>query len=243
MPTIDILGSCVTRDAFAFVENDFELKSYHPRSSLISVYSPPINIKKDGINLNSEYQQRLVYFDMTKNFYHYIKETTSDVLIIDFMDERLGVLKTNNTYITHSDELKLSKLKLLLDYEILDFDEEYLDLWEISALKFIHDVKKRPYQRIILHKSFYMDSYIDKEGNKTPFTEPDTVERIKSRNSLLSHMYNFIERNMPNLTIIEPTGFLANENHKWGLTPFHYEQAYYDYFMERLSVEISESKV
>ncbi|MBD8028609.1 hypothetical protein H9636_18400 [Ureibacillus sp. Re31] len=234
MTTIDILGSCVTRDAFAFVEHNFELSSYHPRSSLISIYSSPIHIKKEGIDLKSEYQQRLVYMDMTKSFYKHIKETIADILIIDFMDERLGVLKTNNTYITHSDELKLSKLKLLLDYEIMEFNDEYLEMWEISALKFTHDIKKRPFKKIILHKAFYMDTYINKDGEKVLFTDSETVKRIESRNILLNHMYQFIERNLQNITVIEPHGFSANENHKWGLTPFHYEQSYYQYFIDQL---------
>jgi hypothetical protein len=238
LTTIDILGSCVTRDAFAFVQHNYELNSYYPRSSLISIYSPPIYIKKEGINLKSEYQQRLVYFDMTKKFFHHIKQTVADVLIIDFMDERLGVLKTNNTHITHSDELKLSKLKHLLDYEVMEFNEEYLDLWELSALKFIHDVKKRPFRKIILHKSLYMSNYKTKDGEILPFTDPERVERIHSRNVLLNHMYQFIERNMPNLKVIEPSGFSADESHKWGLTPFHYELPYYEYFMEQLKIEI-----
>lgn len=234
MATVDILGSCVTRDAFAFTEHDYTINSYYPRSSLISIYSSPINIKKEGITLNSEYMQRLIFWDMTKEFFNYIKTSTSDILIIDFMDERLGVLEVQNTYITHSDELKQSQIKQLFETKALDFDEDYFEKWEISALRFIHDIKKRPYKKIIMHKAFYMDTYITKEGIKQPITDSELVNRIKVRNELLSRMYNFIERNMSNLEVIQPTGFSADEKHKWGFQPFHYEFGYYESLMNNL---------
>lgn len=244
MTSVDILGSCVTRDAFAFIENDFKINSYYPRSSLISIYSPAINIKKEGIALDSEYMQRLVFWDMTKQPFNYIKNTTSDFLIIDFMDERLGVLKVQDTYITHSDELKQSQIKKLFETKILEFDEHYFEKWEISALKFIHDVKKRPYKKIILHKAFYMDTYITKDGIRQLISDSELVNRIEVRNKLLSRMYNFIERNMPNLEIIQPTGFSADEKHKWGFQPFHYELGYYESLMNNLkNLTLSEALV
>ncbi len=239
--TIDILGSCVTRDAFAFIKNDYKLNSYHPRASLISIYAPPIDIKKEGIPLKSEYQQRLIFFDFTKKFFNHIKETNADVLVIDFMDERMGVLKFMDTYITHSDELKQSNLKKLFNTQMLDFDSDYMELWETSALKFIHDVNKRPFKKVIIHKALYMNTYIDTSGNKVPFTEPKRLERIQTKNALLQHMYQFIEKNLQNVHVIEPSSFSADENHKWGLTPFHYEKAYYQYFMEELNDTISKS--
>lgn len=235
MVTIDILGSCVTRDAFAFITNDLKLNSYYPRSSLISIYAPPLNIKKDGIEIKSEYQQRLIYWDLNKEFFKHIKKSEAEVLIIDFMDERLGVLKFQNTYITNSDELNLSNIKKIFKTEKLDFNEEYMELWEISALKFIHDIRKRPYKNVILHKAFYMDNYIDEAGEKHLYTDPTVLNRIDSRNSMLNRMYKFIENNISNVEIIEPPGFAADKSHKWGFLPFHYEYKYYKYFMDSLN--------
>lgn len=235
MLTIDLLGSCVTRDAFAMIDHDFKLNSYYPRSSLISLYSPPVDIKKDGIIIKSEYQQRLIYWDMTKEFYSYIKKSESDILLIDFMDERLGAIKLGDTFITNSDELRLSNVKKILNTETLEMNEEYLELWEMAALKFIHDIRKRPYKHIILHKSFYLDSYYDKEGNEKLFTEQQVIERKEKFNKLLSRMYRFMEVNIPQIHSIQPMNYLADENHQWGLTPFHYEKAYYQELMDSLS--------
>jgi Family of unknown function (DUF6270) len=235
MLTIDLLGSCVTRDAFAMISHDYKLNAYYPRSSLISLYSPPVDIKKDGILIKSEYQQRLIYWDMTKEFNGYIKNSSSDILMIDFMDERLGAIKYSDTFITNSDELRLSNVKKLLNTETLEMDEEYLEIWEIAALRFIHDIRKRPYKFIVLHKSYYLDSYYDKDGNKKMFNEPEVLKRKEKFNRILSRMYHFIEVNLPEIHSIQPIDYLADENHQWGLTPFHYEKAYYQNLMDSLN--------
>ena len=196
---IDILGSCVTRDAFAFVENDYEISRYNPRSSLISLYSPPLKIKKEGINLKSEYQQRLVYNDFSKEFRRHLKNTNAETIIIDLIDERLGVLKTNGTYITNSEELKNSTLKRVLDYELLPFDSDYIKLWELSALQFIHDIRDSNYKHTVLHKSYYVNQYIDSNGLTKEFTNPERVKKIKQRNEFLHQLYNFLEINIENI--------------------------------------------
>jgi hypothetical protein len=80
-----------------------------------------------------------------------------------------------------------------------------------------------------------MDSYIDKNGNKQEFTDPEVVTRIKSKNNMLKKMYDFIERNLSEVRVIEPIGFSADEKHKWGFMPFHYEISYYKFFIETLN--------
>ncbi|PFE67407.1 hypothetical protein CN316_20615, partial [Bacillus cereus] len=62
MTTIDILGSCVTRDAFKYDGEDvFRINQYYARSSLVSLYSKPVNVALNDINLESNFQKRMVY--------------------------------------------------------------------------------------------------------------------------------------------------------------------------------------
>jgi len=57
---IDILGSCVTRDAFEYAnaKDDYIIDQYFARSSLISIVAPPIDINKESIELDSAFQQK-----------------------------------------------------------------------------------------------------------------------------------------------------------------------------------------
>jgi Family of unknown function (DUF6270) len=238
---IDILGSCVTRDAFAMVENDYTLASYNPRASLISVYSPPLEVDISEIGLKSEYQQRLVYLDVTKHFRAYVRATTADVLIVDFVDERLGVVELDGTYISNSFEFRQSQLRRAVGGRAVEFDHDYVELWKASALQLCADVNERPFKNVILHKAYYMDTYINADGVRGPITDPAVVQKIQPNNELLARMYDFIEARIPGIGIIMPVGHSADEKHRWGPSPFHYEQAYYADFMDRLGGLVADS--
>ncbi|MCM3443783.1 DUF6270 domain-containing protein [Metabacillus halosaccharovorans] len=234
MVTIDILGSCVTRDSFGLVKHNYKLNSYFPRSSLVSLYSKPVEIKKEDIVIKSQYQQKLIFQDMTKQFPRYIKETESDVLIIDFIDERLGLLKINDTYITKSHEVNNSNVRKLFQTVPLNVDQHFMQMWKNSAMKLIEDINSRSYKHIIIHKSYWKKTYINKDGEKCMFNEKERLEKIKFNNRMLAEMYSFIEENLPYVKTIEPDEFSADESHQWGLTPFHYELEYYKYFIKKL---------
>ncbi|WP_186576748.1 DUF6270 domain-containing protein [Aquibacillus kalidii] len=234
MPTIDIFGSCVTRDAFSFIQNEYKINNYFARCSLISLYSMPFHINIEEIKLKSKFQQRILYYDLSNYFRSYLQETNSDYLIIDLIDERLGVQKYEDKYITNSTELNRSNLLELYNTEICKIDSNYIKCWENSARHFIDDLKKSPYKKIFLHKSLYVNTYLNKDNIKVAFDNKNQESAVKN-NGMLRHMYNFLENNYPNLIKIEPTGFSADANHKWGLSPFHYEVDYYKTFMDKLN--------
>ncbi|UBR28743.1 DUF6270 domain-containing protein [Bacillus sp. SD-4] len=235
MTTYDILGSCVSRDPFAMVENDYKLHRYFARTSLISLYSEPINIALEDIKSPSAFQQRMLHFDLTNNFRKYITYTKSDYIILDFIDERMDLLKHKNSYITVSTEFKNSNLKGIYKGETVEKTEDNLSLWEEHAKKFINEVKKykKPNQ-IILHKAFWKEQYYTKSNELVSF-DAEKISQAQKYNRILEHYYSFIEKEFEGIQIIEPKGYYADENHKWGLSPFHYESAYYNEFMKQFS--------
>lgn len=235
MTTYDILGSCVSRDPFAMVENDYKLHRYFARTSLISLYSEPINIALEDIKLPSAFQQRMIHFDLTNNFRKYITYTKSDYIILDFIDERMDLLKHKNSYITVSSEFKNSNLKVLYKGETVAKTEDNLSLWEEHAKKFIDEVKKykKPSQ-IILHKAFWKEQYYTTSNELVSF-DVEKIAQARKYNRILEHYYSFIEKEFEGIKIIEPKGYYADENHKWGLSQFHYESAYYKEFMKQFN--------
>jgi hypothetical protein len=234
MKQIDILGSCVTRDAFEFpMASDYTPAPYFARSSLISIYSPSLEIKKEGIILKSQFQQKTVFNDLNKVFRQHINNSTSHFLIIDFIDERFDILKYKDSYLTNSDEYKNSNLPTILNTTTLEKNQEYFKLWELAALRFVQDLKIRQPKSVILHKAFWCKKYIDKDGNIQSFPNQ---ERIDLNNKRLERMYAFVERNLPGiLKSIHLRGeYLSDINHRWGLSPFHYESKYYEDFIKEL---------
>ncbi|MGQ9007517.1 DUF6270 domain-containing protein [Bacillus stercoris] len=230
---IDIFGSCVTRDPFSFVENEYVIENYFARSSLVSLYSRPLNIKKDGIELDSEFQKKQVYNDLHKIFRRHIQKESDNVLIIDFIDERLDVLKFYDTFITRSMEYVNSNLPRILNTTLFEKSEDFFSSWEASALSFTQELKKYHKGIIILHKAYWKEQYIDKNGDILNF---ENDQDIKKNNSYLKRMYTFIERNLAErVHCIELDSYKCDANHKWGLSNFHYEEQYYIDFISSLN--------
>lgn len=230
MLKIDILGSCVTRDSFNYPsEIDFSVNKYFARSSIVSLYGRALKIKLDEINLSSTFQKRMVYFDLTKEFLRYIKNIEADFLIIDFIDERMNVLKTEDSYVTRSREFVNSKLDLR--GKILS-DADKLMLWERCSARLIEDLSNsvRP-EQIILHKAYWKKQFRGKDGEIHDFNNSE----ISLNNLYLKHYYEIIEKNIKGINVIELEDFIADENHVWGLSPYHYEESYYKEFLKQLS--------
>lgn len=225
MTKIDILGSCVTRDAFKF--GGYTLNEYFARTSIISIYSKPISVKMDDIKLPSAFQKRMVYYDLNKKFRSYIQKPTADFLIIDFIDERFPVLKTFDSYLTRSREYVKSELVIK---KVTLSDEERLEIWNQKIQEFIKDLNNYGPQRVILHKAYWQVKYRDKSGQIQDFED----EEIQKNNQLLDQYYRMIEEGVKGINLIELDGFVADENHQWGLSPFHYEEGYYVEFMKKL---------
>ncbi|EEL49683.1 hypothetical protein bcere0022_30240 [Bacillus cereus Rock3-44] len=177
----------------------------------------------------------MIHFDLTKNFRKYITYTKSDYIILDFIDERIDLLKHKNSFITVSSEFKNSNLKGIYKGDIISKTEDNLSLWEEYAKKFIDEVKKyKNPNQIILHKAFWNEKYYTTSNELVSFGDKK-VKEAQKHNRILEHYYSFIEKEFEGIQIIEPKGYYADENHKWGLSPFHYESAYYEEFMKQFN--------
>jgi hypothetical protein len=225
---IDILGSCVTRDVLRY-ENPFTLGRYYARTSLVSLYSEPIKIELSEIDLPSSFLQKMVYYDLTKDFRNYMKWSDSDVLVLDFIDERFTMLKLGNSYITHSNEFAKSKLNEKLEATRVGWGTKQ-ELWKANVLKFIDEVKSN-YKTVVLHKAYWKDKYYDKNGVLHDYKN----KPIEEKNRDLDFFYDLIQSQFEELKVIQLDQYVASENHVWGLTPYHYEDNYYIEFINQLN--------
>lgn len=73
------------------------------------------------------------------------------------------------------------------------------------------------------------DKYRNANGEKVSF-EPKKLEEVKFNNKMLAHYYEYFEENCKGCNVLELENkdqFIADEKHKWGLNPMHYEEGYY----------------
>ncbi|MGG0237437.1 DUF6270 domain-containing protein [Bacillus rhizoplanae] len=239
MKTIDILGSCVTRDVFRYdEENIFKVNKYYARSSLVSIYSKPINVTLEDINLGSAFQKNMVYNDLAKGFRKYIKNQIADCFLIDFIDERFPVLKNGDSYFTRSNEFVNAKSNIKGD--ALNSVEK-MNKWKESALLFSEEISNHfNLDQVILHKAYWKESYIDKDGEVKAFKDSEVKvfngEVIAQNNEKLMQYYSFIEENLKGIKTIQLDELIASETHVWGLSPFHYQDEYYKEFVKQLKL-------
>lgn len=220
-----ILGSCVTRDIFNF-SDEMKVRKYYPRTSLQSLMGEKFTVNYEDIELESDYQKLCIKMDFESEF---LKESFihNEYIILDFIDERFNVLKLDSKIIgTASNEYKNSKLGDKI-YGINMVKNEYED-WCKSFDKLLkHFESKNIIANVILHECYYKKNYISKDEKITLFS--DRIKFIEQENHKLSQKYKYVKSKIKNIKIIGDKNniFYANEKHRWGLAPYHYEDQYY----------------
>lgn len=243
---LSIFGSCVSRDILEMPSNNFiTLKSYIARQSVVSSVSKPIDIPIDDIKLESNFQKKMVYNDIAKKTFEILSSDESEFLLLDLVDERLKLVRCNGTIITYSNEIQASQYisdpkfvnlemrksvlsRYFLQDDLKDLDG-YLDMFLSEIIKIYKE------ENIILHKAYMLDSYISSDNAINSFTLYN-LKNNKKINDKLRYMYEYIENKMTNCKVIDICyKYKACENHKWGLSPMHYEEAYYKECIEIIS--------
>ncbi|MFJ5954500.1 DUF6270 domain-containing protein [Paenarthrobacter sp. NPDC092416] len=228
MPSVFIYGSCVSRDPFE-KPSEFELKGYFARSSVGSAFRmpPPPDIELPNVDaLASRFQKRMVQSDITKSLSESLTTTDYDVLVVDFIDERMNTIELGATAFTASEELKATGYAV----DPANIHEPWSPiglahrLEGIRALTRIVDPLK-----IVVNRVHW--ATVDTDG--VPFPRSLWFDR---NNKLLYNLYKEIEKT-PGVRFIDYPGGapLAAPKHKWGRQPFHYSEAANDHFLSELT--------
>lgn len=246
--SITILGSCCSRDIFEYLSADsYDITLYIARTKIVSQLSSPVVIEKE-LDLSSSFQRRLVMNDLLKSQWDSLNQLHGTFCIIDFIDERFNLIKINTggnnssgktTFITKSNELinsgyltdkHYSEMQYIcidsrwqIDGQDLD---RYIETWLQSILNYYRPAK------IILHKAYLVDHFINKDGQIETFSKQHLVYNEKT-NDLLHYLYDYTEQYLNKAlfqkirTIDLCDKYYADETHKWGIAPMHYQSAYY----------------
>jgi hypothetical protein len=258
MSRVAIVGSCISRDLWRFrgemgAGAPAELPSellYVSRTSLPSLFATPVAgfrpaAKPPGA-LRPQPHRALVA-DLRKTALAELVAFRPTHLIFDFIDERFDLLSLGGTLVTDSWELEasgyLQRPALRGARRISRLSAACDRLWleacgELAAL-----VRATPLgeARLILHSARWAQQKRRAGGRVAPMTDveilPGRPADTERHNALLTRYEAAFESLMPPLSrIAAPAERLADEDHLWGLSPFHYAPAYYAEVWRQLEV-------
>jgi hypothetical protein len=234
---LGIFGSCVTRDLFEDPALRPGLVRYASRSSLISAVAAPVALDTARVRLDSAFQRRCVIEDFGKSFLAGLADDRLDWLVVDLIDERFDVLRTAASYVTCSSAYTSAGLDADDEFpRVRRLTGEARSLIEHAARDFAERVGEVvPAERVIVHRARWMTRYRD--GGELLDFPAERADFAAHHNAALEHAYDALEQHLGGRASTIALGderHLADARHRWGLEPYHYDDAYNAAALERL---------
>lgn len=248
--SVSIFGSCVSRDILEYsAACEITLDLYFARQSIISAVADKIPLSYEEIHLQSNFQKKQIFYDYNKNAFEMLQENLSEYLLIDLVDERFPLIKTEGSYVTRS--VSLLESGIINGNEPIIEKKEYVDTCGNISYQ-VEGIDVRVYldrfcdrilkiyksQNIILHVVRGAEYYYDENKTIKRF-EPNIVGYFKKLNKMWTFMYDYLFQKMNGCIRIDISpGYLADEKHKWGLAPIHFQKEYYERVLEEIGKNI-----
>lgn len=254
MAKVAIIGSCITRDIWPILEEPAPELLYLSRTSLPSLVSAPVEglepIADQPHGGISRSQRNSVLADLQKTALASLAAFEPSHIILDFIDERYDLLQVGGSVITHSWDLKesgyLEQPWAKAARRIPRTSDEARALWRTAAPAFVEALRRHGLlkARIILHEAQWARTYLDTEGRRQEL--PDALQvweglpaSLSEHNALLADTQGRVDELIHGLVRVkaDPKVLIADERHRWGLSPFHYIPDYYRDVLRQLKAE------
>ena len=254
---IGIWGSCVTRDIFRSVFNNykehFEIVYELERISLISLmeYGNGFEFNDDDIQIfpltnKNKHRSELLRRDLSKDYLNVLGENVDYLIIDEFFEAFFGIIKMHNTYITYNywDYPETKFYQSINEDNIMTLNDDFLEyyaLWKSTCDKFFDFFYKNfPNTKIILNKVKLTSKVMRNDGSYYFDEELHRKERVF--NPLIKLLENYLEK-YHNVIIVDCTKDVAvNENHIWGKGAVHYYDDFYNCAFEKILKIIDENQ-
>lgn len=230
---IAIIGSCVTRDCFKYIENVEIL--YVARSSFISLISKSADISEDQIVIEGNFERKMVHWDLNKEFLKKLTDFQPDSVILDFIDERFDIIKYNDGYYTRSNYLVNSGVLDRMNGHQVIRRHAVDDLW-MEACREVGAILRSLTGNIILHKTHWATRYRNTEFDEIIDFDADTAHMAHINNAILNSYYDAIQMEIPEIKVIDynPELLYSDFAHQWGKDYFHFGDQYYRDISEKI---------
>lgn len=234
-----IFGSCVSRDILNHQGNAEKifLVDYYARSSFASLGLQPCDERVELSKIDSAFQRRMVERDLCKAFFCDLERLSFDILLIDLIDERFDLyISDESSGCTLSNELYSSGFQCASTrgFVVPSGSEKFWQLWEKGWECFVKKLLSAEMLDRVLVNQVFWSTRTESGGN---FEPTYSRKRIDAANLLLERMYNRMRVDLQSSQFICFESDLMNGsiNHRWGLSPFHYIDAYYQEAIRQLA--------
>jgi hypothetical protein len=249
MSRVAIVGSCITRDLWRFrggtvaqtAPNPTIPMLYVSRTSLPSLFATPLPGFRPAAGppggLKAQPHRALVA-DLAKTALASLVAFRPTHLIFDFIDERFDLLSAGGTLVTDSWELEASGYRrqpALRGARAIPRLSAACDrLWLEAAGELAALVRATPLAeaRLILHSARWADRRRTASGREAAVANveilPGQAADAAAHNALLARYEAAFAELMPAMArVAAPGQRLADDDHQWGVSPFHYVPDYY----------------
>ena len=249
MLKIAIVGSCITRDLWPIHGGGAEHLLYICRTGLPSLFAAPVEGFVPARRLPGDLHQHehnALVADLQKTALARLVAFQPTHMIFDFIDERFDLLSVRGALATRSAELLrsgyLSKTPLRSGQKIPRLSGACDRLWLDAAGAFAGLIRGTELRRAvpILHSARWASHQRLATGRTSLLRDVEIMNGeaadIAAYNGLLARQEAAFLDLMPPMHRIDAEAFrLADPNHRWGLSPFHYIPEYYNAVRSRLS--------
>lgn len=249
---IGIWGSCITRDIFRSIFNNykeyFEIVSSLERVSLLSLMGKEHGIKFNyediliyPLNKKNIFDSAILGLDLSKTHLKIIGENIDYLIIDEFFEVYFGSIKINDNYITNNfwHYPKTKFYETIDENNILSLNDnflEYYSLWTKNCDKFFDYLHKNfPNVKVILNKVKLSSIVLKNDGSY--YVDEEFQREAEKYNPIIEILENYLEKHHDVLVIDCTKYAFANENHIWGKAPFHlYDEFYRNAFKKILEI-------
>lgn len=223
-----IHGSCVTRDTFGFLPADHELVWYAARQSAISAGRPVAGLAARLPTLPSAFQDRVVRSDIAGNV---LKELSSrlvpgDVLLLDLVDERGGVLEFPGGYVTKLSEFWSNGGQALsrAARHIALGTPEHFALWKDGIDRVLSQAASAGIGDRV---AFLQTPWASTLDDGSPLEVPEWMLPPAEANRIYQPYFDHLVERGETVLALPSELAVSTEHHRWGPSPFHYgDEAY-----------------
>ena len=242
-----IWGSCVTRDALEIRTHLFDSVEYFARTSWVSQASPrPAVDVEIGPELTGKFGERMVQEDLGREVLDRISAVRPDLVVFDLIDERFDLLHLGTGWVTESDYYRQTPMS---DRDRDRVDERNLvrsprraELFE-SAVPILarRIVEEMPDVPLLLHAAYYTPIITTDQVTLYANAARDAV----SMNEALAGFGRSLQREFgERLQVFTPRPEVqrTDPGHRWGLSMYHYEHAYYVDLLDAMEAVAARSR-
>jgi hypothetical protein len=178
----------------------------------------------------------MVERDIRKDFLNDLAGFQFDVLLLDLIDERFNLyVEPQGTVCTLSSELVSSGFLVDSNEGVKYFSgsEEFWCLWEAGWSILVNKLRGLGVLDRLLVNQVFWSSRTENGGNFEPHY---SSKHIDSANQFLDRMYQRISADIPSEQFLRfDHGLMTGSiTHTWGISPFHYVDAYYHSAIQQL---------